>query len=192
MALWGISTSDEAKPKYLTAEQKKNTYATDSGWVYKDPNTGLEEVLVAIGGLTGGTSTTARLGAADITALTWVTASLDADDTAITVDVVYNEKVDVDTDGGTPTMVVSNDDTSGDANGDYTLSYSAGTGTNKIRFTATGQTLSATDVLSIGAQNIALNSGTMKDAGQVTANSKVAISAGVGAAAGDITVEAGA
>jgi hypothetical protein len=190
MALWGISTSDEAKPKYLTADQKKNTYATDSGWVYKDPNTGLEEVLVAIGGLTGGTTTNTRLGAADITALTWVTSALDDGDTAITVDVVYNEKVDVDTTGGTPSMVVSNDDTSGDANGDYTLSYASGTGTNKLRFTATGLTLSATDVLSIGAQNIALNSGTMKDAGQTTVNAKVAISAAVGTAAGDITVTA--
>lgn len=190
MALWGISTSDEAKPKYLTAEQKKNTYATDSGWVYKDPNTGLEEVLVAIGGLTGGTSTTARLGAADITALTWVTSALDTDDDTITVDVVYNEKVDVDTTGGSPTMVVSNDDASGDGNGDYTLTYSAGTGTNTIRFTADSLTLSEDDVLSIGAQNIALNSGTMKDAGQTTVNAKVAISAGVGTAAGDITVTA--
>src|SRR6056300_134479 len=127
MALWGISTSDEAKPKYLTADQKKNTYATDSGWVYKDPNTGLEEVLVAIGGLTGGTSTSARLGAADITALTWVTTALDDADTVITIDVVYNEKVDVT---GNPTLVVSNDDTSGSAAGDYTLAYASGTGTN--------------------------------------------------------------
>ena len=190
MALWGISTSDEAKPKYLTAEQKKNTYATDSGWVYKDPNTGLEEVLVAIGGLTGGETTNTRLGAADITALTWVTSALESTDDTITIDVVYNEKVDVDTSGGTPTMVVSNDDTSTDGNGDYTLSYASGTGTNKLRFTAGSLTLSATDVLSVAAQNIALNSGTLKDAGQTTVNAKVAISAAVGTAAGDITVTA--
>jgi len=190
MALWGISTSDEAKPKYLTADQKKNTYATDSGWVYKDPNTGLEEVLVAIGGLTGGETTNTRLGAADITALTWVTSALESTDDTITIDVVYNEKVDVDTSGGTPTMVVSNDDTSTDGNGDYTLSYASGTGTNKLRFTAGSLTLSATDVLSVAAQNIALNSGTLKDAGQTTVNAKVAISAGVGTAAGDITVTA--
>jgi len=190
MALWGASTSDEAKPKYLTADQKKNTYATDSGWVYKDPNTGLEEVLVAIGGLTGGETTNTRLGAADITALTWVTSALESTDDTITIDVVYNEKVDVDTSGGTPTMVVSNDDTSTDGNGDYTLSYASGTGTNKLRFTAGSLTLSATDVLSVAAQNIALNSGTLKDAGQTTVNAKVAISAGVGTAAGDITVTA--
>jgi hypothetical protein len=190
MALWGASTSDEAKPKYLTADQKKNTYATDAGWVYKDPNTGLEEVLVAIGGLTGGTSTSARLGAADINSVEFVTTALDDGDTAITVKVIYNEKVDVDTDGGTPSLVVSNDDTSGDGNGDYTLSYSAGTGTNQLTFTATGLTLSATDELSIGAQNIALNSGTMKDAGQTTVNAKVAISAAQGTAAGTVTVTA--
>jgi len=170
MALWGISTSDEAKPKYLTADQKKNTYATDSGWVYKDPNTGLEEVLVAIGGLTGGTSTSARLGAANITALTWVTDALEAADTAITVDVVYNERVTVDTSGGTPTMVVTNDDASGDGNGDYTLSYASGSSTNKLRFTATGLTISATDVLTVAAQNIALNSGTIVDRGTSVAS----------------------
>jgi len=34
MALWGISANvDEAKPKWLTDEQKKNVYATDRGWV---------------------------------------------------------------------------------------------------------------------------------------------------------------
>lgn len=190
MALWGASTSDEAKPKYLTDEQKKNTYATDSGWVYKDPNTGLEEVLVAIGGLTGGTSTTARLGAADINSVEFVTTALDDSDTVITVKVIYNEKVNVVTTGGTPSLVVSNDDASGDGNGDYTLSYSAGTGTNQLTFTATGLTLSATDELSIGAQNIALNSGTMKDAGQTTVNAKVAISAAQGTAAGTVTVTA--
>ena len=60
MALWGVSTADEAKPKWLTAEQKKNVYATDRGWVQLNGK-GLEEVIVAIGGLAGGTSATAYL-----------------------------------------------------------------------------------------------------------------------------------
>jgi hypothetical protein len=189
MALWGAYESDESKPKYLTDAEKKNTYATDAGWVYKDPNTGLEEVLVAIGGLAGGTSATTNLGEATINSIEWVTTALDDGDTAISVKVVYNEKVDVVTTGGTPTVTITNDDTSGDGNGDYDLEYASGTGTNQLTFTGTSLTLSATDELSIGAQNIALNSGTMKDAG-TSVNSGVAISAAQGTAAGTITVTA--
>lgn len=185
MSLWGAYETDESKPKFLTAAEKKNTFATDRGWVYKHPN-GDEEVLVAIGELAG-TSGTTRLGEATITALTWVTDALEAADTDVTVTVVYNEKVTVT---GNPTLVVSNDDTSGDANGDYTLAYSAGTGTNQLTFTATGLTLSATDVLSIAAQDITLAGGTLKDTASPTINSEVAISAAVGAAVGEVTVGA--
>ena len=189
MALWGTSTADESKPKYLTAEEKKNTFADDRGWVYRHAN-GNEEVLVAIGKLAG-TSTTTGLGAADITSMTWVTSALDSDSTVITVDVTYNEAVTVTTTGGVPTLVVSNDDTSGDGNGDYTLSYTAtGSTKNRKRFTATGLTLSADDVLSIAAQNIALNSGTMQDTASTSVAAKVAISAAVAAAVGEVTVTA--
>jgi hypothetical protein len=187
MSLWGAYETDESKPKYLTDEEKKNCYATADGWVYKHPN-GKEEILVAIGNLAG-TSGTTNLGEATITDVTWVTTTLTADsdpDDTITVKVGYNEKVTVT---GNPTITITNDDTSGDGNGDYTLAYSAGTGTNQLTFTGTGLTLSATDELSIGAQNIALNSGTIKDAGVATA-SGVAISAAQGTAAGAITVTA--
>ena len=53
MSSWGATDADEAKPKFLTTAKKSDTYATPKGWVYRDPNTGLEEVLVAIGGLSG-------------------------------------------------------------------------------------------------------------------------------------------
>ena len=53
--------------------------------------------------------------------------------------------------------------------------------------TATNAAVNASDVLSIGAQNVNLNGGTIKDAGTTT-DSAVAISAAVGAAAGTITV----
>jgi hypothetical protein len=188
MSLWGSYEADESKPKFLTDAEKKNTYATDAGWVYKHPN-GEEEVIVAIGGLAGGASATVRLGEATINSIEWVTTALDDGDTAISVKVVYNEKVDVVTTGGTPTVTITNDDTSGDGNGDYDLEYASGTGTNQLTFTGTGLTLSATDELSIGAQDIALNSGTIKDAGVATA-SGVAISAAQGTAAGAITVTA--
>lgn len=175
MSLWGAYESDESKPKYLTAEEQKNCYATEAGWVYKHPN-GDEEVLVAIGGLAGGTSATANLGEATINSAEWLTTAITDAYTVMTVTVVYNEKVDVVTTGGTPTITVTNGDESSDGNGDYTLSYSAGTGTNKLTFTASGLTFSATDVLTIGSQNIALNSGTIKDAG-TSVNSGVAVPA---------------
>ena len=179
MALWGISTSDEAKPKYLTADQKKNTFADDRGWVYRDPNTGLEEVLVAIGELSGSAGRVG-LGAPTISSVKFVTASLAAADDTITVDVVFNEGVTVDTTGGTPTIVVANGDESGDANGDYTLSYT-GTGStkNRKRFTATGLTLSATDVLTLGGvgqADIVLNSGTMVDTADGSTNAELTAS----------------
>ena len=60
MALWGVSTSDESKPKYLTTEQKKTVFATDRGWVQLNGK-GNEEVICAIGELSGGTSTSASL-----------------------------------------------------------------------------------------------------------------------------------
>ena len=60
--LWGINTSDENKPSWLTTEEKENCYATQAGWVYKHPD-GTEEVLVAIAGLAG----VLKLAAASIT-----------------------------------------------------------------------------------------------------------------------------
>ena len=35
MALWGVSDSDESKPKYLSTADKKNCIAKPEGWVLK-------------------------------------------------------------------------------------------------------------------------------------------------------------
>ena len=35
MSLWGNSDADEAKPKWLTAAEKKLTFADARGWVFK-------------------------------------------------------------------------------------------------------------------------------------------------------------
>ena len=72
MASWGATDANEAKPKWLTAAQKTDTFADSRGWVYRDPNTGLEEVLVAIGKL----SAAAKLNIADVTAVNFTTTSL--------------------------------------------------------------------------------------------------------------------
>ena len=88
-------------------------------------------------------------------------------------------------------MVVSNDQTGSGGSSSLTLTMD---GTlpvtnDTLTFSATiaDAAVNATDVLSIGAQNVDKNSGTIKDAGTTT-DSAVAISAAVGAAAGTITV----
>jgi hypothetical protein len=182
MALWGkTANSDEAKPKYLTAAQKKNTFADSRGWVYTQPS-GLEEVLVSIGGL----STT--LSNATVSAVSFVTTSFS--ETAggnIDIQVTYNEKVTVDTSGGTPTITITNSQAGSGSSATVSAAYQSGSSTNKLVFrhtqaadTGSANGIAATDVLSVVvAQNIALNSGTIKDAGTAT-NSGVALVAADG------------
>ena len=79
----------------LTENKRKLYFATDRGWVQLNGK-GLEEVLCAIGGLDGGTSTTVRLGKATITATDFVTTAFDVSDGGnIDVRVIFNEKVTV-------------------------------------------------------------------------------------------------
>ena len=88
-------------------------------------------------------------------------------------------------------MVVSNDQTGSGGSASITLTMDGSlpfTGdTLTFSATASNAAVNATDVLSIGAQNINVNGGTIKDAGTTT-DSAVAISAAVAAAAGTITV----
>ena len=156
MSSWGATDADEAKPKFLTTAKKSDTYATPKGWVYRDPNTGLEEVLVAIGGLSG------KINLADVTQVEFITDSLINGSRTITVDVTFNEAVVVT---GTPQLTVTNGNQSGDGDGNYTLDYtSTGSTPNVMRFTKASQTVSTGDVLTVGGSGtIALNSGTIKD-----------------------------
>ena len=171
MSSWGATDADEAKPKFLTAAQKRDTYATSKGWVYKDPNTGLEEVLVAIGELSGA----AKLNIADITSVLFTTTSFSAAAGGnIDVQVVFNEKVTVDTSGGTPTLAITNDQAGGGTAASISASYQSGSSTNKLTFRATigaaAGDVADTDVLTVADQTIALNSGTIVDADAVNAN----------------------
>ena len=175
MALWGNTDADEAKPKWLTADQKENVFADSRGWVYKHPN-GLEEVLCAIGELS------TSIGAADINEVEFTTTSFSAAAGGnIDITVTYNEKVTVDTTSGTPSIVVTNDQTGGGTDATFTAAYQSGSSTNRLVFRKTYGAadggVADTDVLSIGTQNIALNSGTIKDTGTTT-NSGVAVPAG--------------
>ena len=186
MALWGTSDSDESNPKNLTTAEKKECYATASGWVREagsklsgNGNTNADpEILVAISGLA------VSLGAADITDIEFVTTSFSkGTGVTLTVDVRFNEEVDVT---GTPQLTVVNDQRA-----NHTLSYASGSGSNELRFQLTiaandGAT-NAGDVLSIGANAMALNGGTVKDKGTNTA-STITNAASIGTAAGTITV----
>ena len=98
---------------------------------------------------------------------------------------MYKRQVDVT---GTPQLTVVND-----TNANHTLSYASGTGTNELVFSLTiGANNAATDaddVLSIGANAMALNGGAVKDKGTST-NSTITNVASIGTAAGTITVTA--
>jgi len=198
MPLWGASDSDESKPKNLTTAQKKQVFANASGWVLEagsalsgNDNTDADpEVLVAIGELS------TSIGAADITEVEMVTTTADkSEGFTISVRVRYNEPVDVVTTGGTPTLAVTNSNAgSGSGRGPHSLSYASGTGTNELIFSlaiaAANAATNADDVLSVGAQTIALNSGTMKDASGTASDAARVISGALGTAAGTVTVTA--
>jgi len=174
MALWGISTSDESKPKWLSTDDKARTFADSRGWVYTQPG-GMEEVLCAIGGLA------TSLAAGTISSIEYVTTSFsEAAGGNIDIRVNYNEKVTVDTSGGTPTLVVTNDQAGGGTDATFTAAYQSGSSTNRLTFRATFGAadggVAEDDVLTVAAQNIALNSGTIVDTGTAV-NSGVAIPA---------------
>ena len=196
MALWGITDADESKPKWLTDAEKKEVFANNSGWVVEGGSTmtgcdntdAQPEILACIGNLTTG------IGAADVTEVEWITTTADKSaGFTLSVRVRYNEAVTVT---GSPTLAVTNGNQgSGSGRGPHTLVYASGTGTNELVFSlaiaAANAATNANDVLSIGAQNIAKPGGaTMKDTGDGTTNSAVAISGTQGTAAGTITVVA--
>ena len=193
MALWGVNTTDESKPKWLTAEQKKTVFATDKGWVQLNGK-GLEEVICAIGGLAG-TSAVTGVGAATITATDFVTTSFsEAAGGNIDVRVIFNERVTVDTSGGTPTIVLTNDQVGGGSAATLSAAYQSGSSTNRLTFRvavgAAAGTFADGDGLTVGAQNVALNSGTIVDQADGTTAVEVAISASAGTAAGTLTAAA--
>lgn len=197
MPLWGATDADESKPKHLTTAQKKEVYANASGWVVEAGSTqsgngntsATPEVLVALGSLA------TSLGSADITEIDWITTAADkSDGFSLSVRVFFNEAVDVDTSGGTPYVAVTNgNEGTGTGRGPHNLAYASGTGTNELVFTlaiaADNAATNADDVLTVGANAMNLNSGTIKDTGTST-NATITSSSAIGTAAGSITVTA--
>ena len=197
MSLWGATDADESKPKNLTTAEKKEVFASAKGWVREagsvlsgNGNTSADpEVLVALRGLA------VKLGNADITEIEFITTSFDKSDGGnIDVRVRFNEPVDVNTSGGTPRVSITNGNQgSGSGRGPHLANYLSGTGTNELVFRCTiaaaNAATNADDVLVIGANALALNSGTIKDAGKSN-NATITNSSAIGTAAGSITVTA--
>ena len=194
MSLWGATDSDESKPKNLTTAEKLEVSASAKGWVREagsilsgnDNASATPEVLVALRGLA------VKLGAADITEITFVTTAFDKSAGGnIDLLVRFNEAVDIT---GTPRVSITNGNQgSGSGRGPHLANYLSGTGTNEITFRCTiaaaNAATNADDVLVIGTNATALNGGTIKDAGTTTV-STITNAAGIGTAAGSITVVA--
>ena len=191
MGLWGTDAdATDNKPKNLTTDTnsdyaKKDVFANKSGWVRRagtaangnDNADAQEEVLVAIGDLSGASSTTG-LKAPTISSTRFIvgtTANTDftANDAnaQIDVEVTYDEEVTVNTSGG--------------GYGNLTLTYLASESTaNSLRFRKTSAGIGNTDVLTIGGSNIVLNSGTIVD----TADGSTAASLAFGTVGASKTV----
>ena len=181
MSSWGTAhASATNKPKFLpTDETSKYTradcMATESGWVMRagtsatgNSNASADhEVLVAIGGLAGATDTTG-LRAPTATAMRFVVGTTAATDltagsgATIQVEITWDEGITV---AGSPTLAIANGNQgSGSGRGPYTLVYTAtGSTANRKRFTVASQTIVADDILTLGGNDITLNSGTISD-----------------------------
>ena len=194
MSLWGATDADESKPKNLTTAEKKEVFANASGWVQEagsvrsgNGNTSASpEVLVALRGLA------VKLGNADITQIEFITSAFDKSDGGnIDVRVRFNEPVDVT---GTPRVSITNGNQgTGTGRGPHLANYLSGSTTNELTFRCTigaaNAATNADDVLVIGTNATALNSGTIKDTGEGTVATITNTSA-QGTAAGSITVVA--
>lgn len=162
MGLWGASDATEDQPKHFTTEEKEDIVANEHGWTVKagsamsgNDNTAADpEILVFIRGLDN------KLGLGDITGMDWNISTFDKSaGGTLSVTVSFNEAVTVT---GTPQLTVVND-----TNSNHTLSYASGSGTNALTFTlviaAANAATDADDVLSIAANAMSLNSGTILD-----------------------------
>ena len=189
MPLWGKAhASTSNKPKFAPVDENSphnrgDIYATNKGWVRKagtkasgNGNANAEpEVLVAIGGLAGSSSTTG-LRAPTITRTRFVvgtTANTDftANDAnaQIDVEITFDEAVTVT---GSPQLTVTNNDASGGGYGNLTLEYISGDSTaNQLRFRKTSGGIGNTDVLTVST--LALNGGTIRDTAAAAAGNAV-------------------
>jgi len=197
MPLWG-TTHDAItnKPKWLPVDEnsdnrKADVYATNAGWVQaagsaasgNDSTTADPEVLVAIGMLAGKSATTG-LKTPTVTAMRFIvgtsaTTDFTAGDNAqtLTCQVTWDEQITVT---GAPTIRIANGNQGSGVPPSpnyYDLVYTGnGSTANRKRFTLTGQTIKADDVLTMGGANITLAGGTLKDQGATPSDASVVLS----------------
>ena len=194
MSSWGATDSDESKPKYIIDSEKKEVYADARGWVRQagtkasgndNPNA-TPEVLVAIGSLA------TKLGQATIDAVRFTSTSVSgAGGSVVRVEVDFNEQVTVSSQS--PLMVVTNSQAGGGGAANLTLTMD-GTlpvtnDTLTFSTTASNAAINQNDVLSIGAQTIDKNGGTVVDT-VGGGNAEMAVSSAVSSAADTLTVGA--
>ena len=191
MALWG-KTGAATKPgtsKYA----KRAVYANLKGWVQPAQGNGnaaaQEEVLVCIKGLSSAVSATTGTGLAqaNITSINWNITTFDKSaGGTLSATVNWDENVTVT---GSPTLAVA-----GTGGRNHSLVYASGTTTNRLTFTlviaAANAATNADDVLSFGANPLAHAGGSAIVDSLGAGNSVITSSAGVGTAAGTITVVA--
>ena len=194
MSSWGATDSDESKPKYIIDSEKKEVYADAKGWVRQagtkasgndNPNA-TPEVLVAIGSLA------TKLGQATIDAVRFTSTSVSgAGGSVVRVEVDFNEQITVSSQS--PLMVVTNSQAGGGGAANLTLTMD-GTlpvtnDTLTFSTTASNAAINQNDVLSIGAQTIDKNGGTVVDT-VGGGNAEMAVSSAVSSAADTLTVGA--
>ena len=172
MPLWGKAAAgtQAQKPKWLSTDEnsaykKQDCIGMPGGWAMRagtassgNGNTSAQqEVLAAMKGNFGTT-----LAAPSITSARFITSALAAGSSkTVTVEVTWDERVTI---AGSPQITLANNNAGTGSGRTCVLTYT-GTGStaNRKRFTITSQSLSVTDVLTIGGTNLALNSGTISD-----------------------------
>jgi hypothetical protein len=191
MALWG-KTGAATKPgtsKYA----KRAVYANTKGWVQPAQGNGnaaaQEEVLVCIKGLSSAVSATTGTGLAqaNITSINWNITTFDKSaGGTLSATVNWDENVTV---AGSPTLAVA-----GTGGRNHSLVYSAGSTTNRLTFIlaigAANAATNADDELTFGANPLAHAGGSTIVDSLGGGNSVITSAAGVGTAAGTITVVA--
>jgi hypothetical protein len=191
MALWG-KTGAATKPgtsKYA----KRAVFANTKGWVQPAQGNGnaaaQEEVLVCIRGLSSAVSATtgAGLAQANITSINWNITTFDKSaGGTLSATVNWDENVTVT---GSPTLAVA-----GTGGRNHSLVYASGSTTNRLTFTlaiaAANAATNADDALTFGANPLAHAGGSTIVDSLGGGNSVITSAAGVGTAAGTITVVA--
>lgn len=175
MPLWGNSTSDESRPKWLREGDKpandlNGCFADERGWVLTRAD-GTEEVLVAIGGLSGAGSTTAGLGNATIVRAYFGATGYSTSSVA-TVYVQWNEKVDVKN-------LAAKLNVTGSSSGTLVAYATTATASTTVGFAFT--TFSAAETMTLPGQTIV---GVITDTSTSVASDKIFVSTEVTGAGG--------